>query len=493
MYNIGFDLGSSSIKGSIVDSNSGKELITLNEPKKEMNIISSQNDWAEQSPNKWWEYICNLTKRLINESKIKSEDISNVGISYQMHGLVVVDRDGNPLRNSIIWCDSRAVEIGEIALEQLGSKKCSENLLNSPGNFTASKLKWVKENEPDIYKKIYKYMLPGDYIAYKLTGIISTTRNGLSEGILWDYKNFKIANWLLDYYGIDPSLTPNLVENFTDQGRITSEASSLTGLPEGIPISYRAGDQPNNALSLNVFKVGEIAATAGTSGVVYAITDNIISKELTKINHFAHVNYTRDNQVLGKLLCINSAGIMYKWLKNISKEDSYKSMNEKANQIKIGSEGLVIIPFGNGAERMFNNMNLGGHFFNLNLNKHTNHHIYRAALESIAFSFVYGIEILKNDHTKINVIKAGNDNLFRSEIFSTTVSTLIDQKIEIYNTTGSIGAARAAGLIDGDFNKFEKNITSNDHVKTFSPNQDKKAYIRAYENWKIELNKILNK
>ena len=493
MYNIGFDLGSSSIKGSIVDSNSGKEIITLNEPKKEMDIISSQNDWAEQNPNKWWEYICNLTKRLINESKIKSEDISNVGISYQMHGLVVVDRDGNPLRNSIIWCDSRAVEIGEIALEQLGSKKCSENLLNSPGNFTASKLKWVKENEPDIYKKIYKYMLPGDYIAYKLTGIISTTRNGLSEGILWDYKNFKIANWLLDYYGIDPSLTPNLVENFTDQGRITSEASSLTGLPEGIPISYRAGDQPNNALSLNVFKVGEIAATAGTSGVVYAITDNIISKELTKINHFAHVNYTRDNQVLGKLLCINSAGIMYKWLKNISKEDSYKAMNEKANQIKIGSEGLVIIPFGNGAERMFNNMNLGGHFFNLNLNKHTNHHIYRAALESIAFSFVYGIEILKNDNTKINVIKAGNDNLFRSEIFSTTVSTLIDQKIEIYNTTGSIGAARAAGLIDGDFNKFEKNITSNDHVKTFSPNQDKKAYIRAYENWKIELNKILNK
>lgn len=493
MYNIGFDLGSSSIKGSIVDSNSGKELITLNEPKKEMDIISSQNDWAEQNPNKWWEYICNLTKRLINESKIKSEDISNVGISYQMHGLVVVDSDGNPLRNSIIWCDSRAVEIGEIALEQLGSKKCSENLLNSPGNFTASKLKWVKENEPDIYKKIYKYMLPGDYIAYKLTGIISTTRNGLSEGILWDYKNFKIANWLLDYYGIDPSLTPNLVENFTDQGRITSEASSLTGLPEGIPISYRAGDQPNNALSLNVFKVGEIAATAGTSGVVYAITDNIISKELTKINHFAHVNYTRDNQVLGKLLCINSAGIMYKWLKNISKEDSYKAMNEKANQIKIGSEGLVIIPFGNGAERMFNNMNLGGHFFNLNLNKHTNHHIYRAALESIAFSFVYGIEILKNDHTKINVIKAGNDNLFRSEIFSTTVSTLIDQKIEIYNTTGSIGAARAAGLIDGDFNKFEKNITSNDHVKTFSPNQDKKAYIRAYENWKKELNRILNK
>ena len=493
MYNIGFDLGSSSIKGSIVDSHSGKEILTLSEPKQEMDIISPKTDWAEQDPQKWWDYICNLTKRLIAESKIDSAKICAVGISYQMHGLVIVDKNGYPLRNSIIWCDSRAVEIGETALEELGSKKCSENLLNSPGNFTASKLKWVKENEGEIYKNIYKYMLPGDYIAYKLTGVINTTKNGLSEGILWDYKNFNIANWLLDYYEIDSYLTPDLVENFTNQGTITSEASSLTGLPEGIPISYRAGDQPNNALSLNVFKAGQIAATGGTSGVVYAITDNINSKELTRVNHFAHVNYTKDNQVLGKLLCINSAGIMYKWLKNISKEDSYEGMNEKANQIEIGSDGLVIIPFGNGAERMFNNKNIGAQFCNLNLNKHTNHHMYRAALESIAFSFVYGIEILKNDNTKINVIKAGNDNLFRSKIFSNTVSTLIDQKIEIYNTTGSIGAARAAGLIDGDFNKFEKNITSNDHVKTFSPNQDKKAYIRAYENWKIELNRILNK
>jgi len=493
MYNIGFDLGSSSIKGSIVDSHSGKEILTLSEPKQEMDIISPKTDWAEQDPQKWWDYICNLTKRLIAESKIDSAKICAVGISYQMHGLVIVDKNGYPLRNSIIWCDSRAVEIGETALEELGSKKCSENLLNSPGNFTASKLKWVKENEGEIYKNIYKYMLPGDYIAYKLTGVINTTKNGLSEGILWDYKNFNTANWLLDYYEIDSYLTPDLVENFTNQGTITSEASSLTGLPQGIPISYRAGDQPNNALSLNVFKSGEIAATGGTSGVVYAITDNINSNELTRINHFAHVNYSKDNQVLGKLLCINSAGIMYKWLKNISKEDSYEGMNEKANQIEIGSDGLVIIPFGNGAERMFNNKNIGAQFCNLNLNKHTNHHIYRAALESIAFSFVYGIEILKNDNTKINVIKAGNDNLFRSKIFSNTVSTLIDQKIEIYNTTGSIGAARAAGLIDGDFNKFEKNITSNDHVKTFSPNQDKKAYIRAYENWKRELNRILNK
>ncbi len=493
MYNIGFDLGSSSIKGSIVDSHSGKEILTLSEPKQEMDIISPKTDWAEQDPQKWWDYICNLTKRLIAESKIDSAKICAVGISYQMHGLVIVDKNGYPLRNSIIWCDSRAVEIGETALEELGSKKCSENLLNSPGNFTASKLKWVKENEGEIYKNIYKYMLPGDYIAYKLTGVINTTKNGLSEGILWDYKNFNTANWLLDYYEIDSYLTPDLVENFTNQGTITSDASSLTGLPEGIPISYRAGDQPNNALSLNVFKAGEIAATGGTSGVVYAITDNINSKELTRVNHFAHVNYTKDNQVLGKLLCINSAGIMYKWLKNISKEDSYERMNEKANQIEIGSDGLVIIPFGNGAERMFNNKNIGAQFCNLNLNKHTNHHMYRAALESIAFSFVYGIEILKNDNTKINVIKAGNDNLFRSKIFSNTVSTLIDQKIEIYNTTGSIGAARAAGLIDGDFNKFEKNITSNDHVKTFSPNQDKKAYIRAYENWKRELNRILNK
>jgi xylulokinase len=491
LYHIGFDIGSSSVKVAIVETISGKKVILVHEPEHEMEIKVLHKDWAEQDPELWWKFICKASKRAINESNIEASKITGIGISYQMHGLVVIDKKGNSLRNSIIWCDSRAIAIGNQAFTELGEEKCSTNLLNSPGNFTASKLKWVKDNEPEVYQKIYKYMLPGDYIAYKLTGDISTTKNGLSEGILWDYKKDTVANWVLDYFEIDRSLTPKIVENFSNQGVVHSNASMEIGLPIGIPVVYRAGDQPNNALSLNILMPGEVAATGGTSGVIYAVTDTLKSKESSRINHFAHVNYSKENTVVGKLLCINGAGIQYRWLKNHSGAVSYENMNRKAAEVPIGSNGVIVIPFGNGAERMLNNKNVGTHFLNLNLNTHGHGHMYRAALEGIAFSFVYGMEILKNDNAKIDTIRAGNDNLFRSEIFSNTVSSLIGHEIEIYNTTGAIGAARAVGLIDGDFEKFGKNITKNAHVKTFKPLKDKEPYIKAYQNWLKELEIII--
>ena len=493
MYYIGFDIGSSSVKVALVNALSGKKIIALHEPQEEMAITALQSDWAEQDPNSWWEYVCKATKRVIREAKVSAKEISGIGISYQMHGLVVVDKAGVPLRDSIIWCDSRAVDIGNKAFEDLGEEKCASNLLNSPGNFTASKLKWVKDNESELYKKIYKYMLPGDYIAYKLTGEMNTTKNGLSEGILWDYKEDKVADWLLDYYGINPSLTPTIVQNFTNQGEVDQKGSQESGIPFGTPVIYRAGDQPNNALSLNILKPGDVAATGGTSGVIYAVTDILKSKESSRINNFAHVNYTPKSTNVGKLLCINGAGIMYRWLRNNLGEESYEAMNKKASKVAVGSEGVVVIPFGNGAERMLNSKNIGTHFINLNLNQHSSSHLCRSALEGIAFSFVYGMEILKDDNAKINVIRAGNDNLFRSEIFSNTLATLIGHEIEIYNTTGSVGAARACGLTDGNFEKFGKNITENDHVMTFVPLKNKEPYEVAYQHWKMELEKFLNR
>lgn len=490
MYYIGYDIGSSSVKVALVEAATGKKVIVLNEPQNEMEILSLQPDWAEQDPEMWWQYICTATKRAIKEANVDASKIQGIGISYQMHGLVIVDKDGKSLRNSIIWCDSRAVEIGNKAYAEIGTDKCAEHLLNSPGNFTASKLKWVKENEPEVYSKIDKYMLPGDYIALKLTGEVTTTKNGLSEGMLWDYKENKVADWLLDYYGINQSLTPNIVENFTNQGTVTEKGSQESGLPVGIPIVYRAGDQPNNALSLNVLRPGEVAATGGTSGVFYAVTETNSGKS-TRVNNFVHVNYSESNPRVGKLLNINGAGIQYRWMRNNTGNESYEEMNEKASQVNVGSNGLVVIPFGNGAERMFNNKNIGSHIINLNFNIHSNAHLYRASLEAIAFSFVYGMECLKDDNAKINVIRAGNDNLFRSEIFSNTVATLIGHEIEIYNTTGAVGAARAVGLTDGDFEKFGSAITTNDHVMTFLPLKNKEEYEKAYQNWKKELELIV--
>ena len=491
MYNLGYDLGSSSIKVALVSSTTGERIAVVSEPKKEMEMLALENNWAEQNPEDWWYHICNATKRILKETKTNASEIKGIGISYQMHGLVIVDHEGKPLRDSIIWCDGRAVSIGNEAFEKLGEQKCSEHLLNSPANFTASKLRWVKENEPELYAKIYKAMLPGEFIAYKLSGKCVTTISGLSEGIYWDFKEGEIAQWLLDYYQIDKSLLAEILPTFSIQGTVTKGAAEATGLSEGTPILYRAGDQPNNALSLNVFNPGEIAATGGTSGVIYAVTNNLSVKESSRVNNFAHVNFSENQTSIGKLLCVNGSGIMYRWLLNNLQVNSYEEMNDLAESIPIGSAGVTILPFGNGPERMLENKNIGAVMGNINLNKHSKGHLCRAVLEGIAFSFVYGMEILKSDGVKPSVIRAGNDNLFRSSIFSNTIATLIDFEIEIYNTTGAIGAARACELVNDDFDSFGKQIINNDYVMTYRPSADKEAYRKAYRIWKNELETTL--
>ena len=491
MYYLGIDIGSSSIKIALVDSQSGKSLAVVQEPEEEMTMYALRKGWAEQKPQDWWQCICRGIFRIKKTSGITRDQIIGIGISYQMHGLVVVDKKGEPLRKSIIWCDSRAVTIGNDAYTNLGEEFCDGHLLNSPANFTASKLRWVKENEPELYAKIYKFMLPGDFAAFKFSGNINTTLSGLSEGVFWDFKNDTLSKELLEHYQIDESLVPDVVDTFGVQAKVSEQGAAESGLNVGTPILYRAGDQPNNALSLNVFHPGEVAATGGTSGVMYAVTDNLSVKECARVNNFAHVNYKRNtSQNIGKLLCINGAGIQYRWLMNNLDVATYEDMNQLASTVEIGSDGVCLIPFGNGAERMLLNQDVGTRIVSLNLNRHDKAHLCRAALEGIAFSFVYGFEIMQKDGIQPTVIRAGNDNLFRSEIFANTIATLIQQEIEIYNTTGAIGAARACALKDGDYEKFSS-FMGNDHVMTFMPLKEASAYKKAYQNWKNELELIL--
>ncbi len=499
MYLLGYDIGSSSIKAALVSIASGEKIAVVQSPAQEMDILAPHPGWAEQHPDTWWQHVCIATQKLLAQTGAKPSEIRGIGIAYQMHGLVLTDKSHEALRPSIIWCDSRAVEVGKRAFDEMGQERCLSQLLNSPGNFTAAKLAWVKENEPAIFEKTHKFMLPGDYIAMKLTGEIMTTASGLSEGIFWDFKENGVANSIMQHFGFDEKLIPDIAPTFSPQGKLSKAAAAATGLAEGTPVTYRAGDQPNNALSLNVLEPGEVAATGGTSGVVYGVVDQPKYDPQSRVNSFLHVNHSQQSAVgndstrIGILLCINGAGSQYSWMKHQLAQgaESYPDMERQATEVPPGANGLRILPFGNGAERMLGNRDIGSRVNNLHFNRHNRAHFYRAALEGIAFSFVYGMGILKEMGLNVQVIRVGNDNLFQSAVFSNTISNLVGSRIEMVETTGAVGAAKAAGVATGIFSSVGEAMTGGKVFLAYEPGNMNGVYREAYRAWEEDLLNVL--
>ena len=495
MYFLGYDIGSSSVKACLLDGNSGKIVASDFFPKQEMNITAHRAGWAEQEPDMWWKYLTEATKSVMSLSGVSPADIGAIGISYQMHGLVMVDKAGKVIRPAIIWCDSRAVSYGEKALTSIGYEKCMGALLNSPGNFTASKLAWVKENEPELFEKIQYLMLPGDYIAFRMTGEPCTTPSGLSEGILWDFKENKPAGFLLDYFGFGHDIIPEVKPTFSKQGCLTADIARELGLAEGIPVTYRAGDQPNNAFSLNVMNPGEVASTAGTSGVVYGVSDKVAYDKASRVNTFAHVSHNKSEPRLGILLCINGTGILNSWTKrNMAPDMGYEDMNVMAAGIPPGSGGLAVLPFGNGAERMLENKTLGAQFNGLHFTMHNRAHVFRAVQEGIVFSFKYGLDIMSGMGITPKVIRAGMANMFLSPVFRETLSTVTGAVIELYDTDGAAGAARGAGIGSGWYKSPSEAFTSLKKLNMVEPClKNREAVEIAYMWWKDCLMAELNK
>jgi xylulokinase len=499
MLLLGIDIGTSSIKASVVDADTQQVIASAQYPDVEAPISSPFAGWAEQNPEMWWNNTIEAIKRVNTlgkqeATKFDSKEIGAIGIAYQMHGLVMVDKDKKVLRPSIIWCDSRAVQIGDKAFSEMGEELCLNHLLNSPGNFTASKLAWVKSNEPQIFEQCDKIMLPGDYIAMMLTDEITTSNSGLSEGIFWDFQENSVSKDLLKYYGFDESIIPDIRPVFSEHGKVTPLIADILEIKAGTPVTYKAGDQPNNALSLDVLNPGEIAATAGTSGVVYAVSDQISYDPQSRINSFAHVNHkiNGENRV-GILLCINGTGILNRWAKeNFGKDLTYPDMNKQAEQIAIGSNGLLVMPFGNGAERILNNRILGSSFHNLDFNIHTQAHVFRAAQEGIAFSFNYGLGIMQANGVEPKVIRAGKANMFLSDIFSNALVNVTDTPIELYDTDGAKGAALGAGYGVSYYSTPKEAMSKLIKLKVIEPKSaDVMAYREAYENWKLVLEKLM--
>jgi len=489
-YLLGYDVGSSSVKVALLDIETGKALATGTSPDQEMGMIAHEAGWAEQHPDSWWQEAVNATHKLKAKYPFDPALVAGIGISYQMHGLVVVDKDLRPLRPSIIWCDSRAVEIGNHAFDDLGNDYSLQHLLNSPGNFTASKLKWVKDKEPQIFEQIRYFMLPGDYLALRMSGTPQTTVSGLSEGIFWDFAEQKVSQKLLDLYGFDSSLIPQIVDTFSPQSQLSASAAAELGLKAGIPIAYRAGDQPNNAFSLNVLNPGEVATTAGTSGVVYGINAQATSDPLSRVNTFAHVNSTPEEQRNGVLLCVNGTGILNSWVRRFAGGISYDEMNQQAAQTPVGAEGLTFLPFGNGAERVLENRLLGGQLQGINFNTHTPAHVFRAAQEGIVFALQYGLQVMKEMGVQTHTVRAGHANLFLSPLFREAFANTTGATIELYDTDGAQGAARAAGIGTGVFD-FKSAFNGLTQIATVEPLADlQEKYANTYAIWEEALKKI---
>ncbi len=494
MKSLGIDIGSSSVKVSLLEIETGECVASSTNPQSEMRIDAPRPGWAEQDPETWWYYACEGIRHISTDHNLR--EVVSIGITYQMHGLTLLDRAGKPLRKALIWCDSRAVEIGAEALEQIGRDFCLTHTLNSPGNFTASKLAWVKRNEPEIFDKIHRFMLPGDYIAYRLSGEISTSVSGLSEQILWDFKEEHRADFVADHYGIPHDIIPEAGLSIGIQARTNKATEEALGIPAGTPISYRAGDQPNNAFSLNVMEAGEIAATGGTSGVVYGVVDTPKADPLSRVNTFVHVNHHPEAPRYGILLCINGTGIMNSWIRRniVQQTADYTQMNTLAESVPAGSEGLLVLPFGNGAERVLENRTTGAEIVGIDLNRHTSAHILRAAQEGIAYSFRYGIDIMRGMGLKPDVIRAGKANLFLSSLFRRTLATLTGARIELFNTDGALGAARGAALGAGFYKSREEAFASLRRLEVVEPAaSDREALEAGYAAWCREVETKLNR
>lgn len=483
MLLLGIDLGTSSIKVSVVDAASQRCLASASFPDTESAIESPRPGWAEQDPEMWWHNTVQAILRCHALGTYDPLDIGAIGIAYQMHGLVLVDRQQQVLRPAIIWCDSRAVTAGQKAYDALGADYCRTHLLNSPGNFTASKLAWVKEQEPAVYAAIDKLLLPGDFLAMRLTGECSSTTAGLSEGIFWDFRKNSVSAPLLRYWGFDESLIAPLRPLFSSHGQLLDKIAAQLQLRAGLPVTYKAGDQPNNALALNVLAPGELAATAGTSGVVYAVANNLAGDAHSRINSFAHVNHSAEQPRIGLLLCINATGIFNKWIREIEgPQFSYPQLNELAAAAPAGSDGLLAIPFGNGAERMLQNRIIGTHFHEIDLNKHGRNHLLRAVQEGIAYAFRYGVDIMKENGVAVQVIRASRANLFQSPVFAQAFADINRVTVEFYEGDGSYGAALGAGIGVGVYGSAAEAAELRRPVATIEPG-NAEALEQGYHRW----------
>lgn len=452
-YLLGIDVGTSGTKTVIFDEVGNTVVSAVYEyPLYQPNI-----GWAEQEPGDWWNATVLGIRKVLFDSGIKADDISGIGLSGQMHGLVMLDKDNNVLRRSIIWCDQRSTKECEQVTSIIGAKRLREITANPAlTGFTASKIMWVKNNEPEIFERTAKIMLPKDYVRFKLTGEFATEVSDAGGMQLMDIPNRCWSSEVLGKLEIDIEKLPKLYESQQVSAKVSKEAAELTGLSEGTAVVGGAGDQAAGAVGNGIVKPGVVSSTIGTSGVVFAYLDKISIDPAGRVHTFCHA-VPNAWHVMG---VTQAAGLSLKWFRdnfcneeiNVAKlmgVDPYVLMDKQAVQSELGGGGLIYLPYLMGERTPHLDAYARGVFFGLSA-KHDKKDMIRAVMEGVAYSLRDCIEIIGEMGIEVSEIRASGGG-GRSKLWKQIQADVFGKGVTTINSSEgpALGVALLAGVGTG--------------------------------------------
>ncbi len=433
-YLLGVDIGTSGTKTVLFDVAGNTIMSDL----QEYPLYQPKVGWAEQDPEDWWRAVYTSINNVVFKSGVKAEEIKGVGLSGQMHGAVLLDGNNNVLRKSIIWCDQRSSAECEQITSLIGKERLIEITANPAlTGFTASKVMWVKNNEPDIYEKVRKILLPKDYIRYKLTGEFATEVSDASGMQFMDIANRKWSDEVLTKLGIDKSYLADLYESQEISGRINSGSAKLTGLKEDTPVVGGAGDQAAGAIGNGIVKPGIISSTIGTSGVVFAYSDKVTIDPKGRVHTFCHA-VPGTWHIMG---VTQGAGLSLKWFRDnfcieekrvaeLMGVDPYVLMDKEAEKVEAGCSGLIYLPYLMGERTPHLDPNARGVFFGLSA-KHEKPDMLRAVMEGVVYSLADCLGIIKEMGVDVSEVRAsgggGKSKIWRqmqADVFGSSICTI---------------------------------------------------------------------
>ncbi len=486
-YLLGLDIGTSGTKTALFDENGN----TIKTATYGYELFQPKVGWAEQNPEDWWKACVEGIKDVIKNSGVSCNDIKGIGLSGQMHGLVLVDENNQVIRNSIIWCDQRTEKECEYITEKIGR----ERLISITGNpamtgFTLSKLLWVRNNEPENYKKIKKILLPKDYIRFRLTNVFATEVSDASGMQMLDINSRDWSTELLNELEIDKNILAPVYESVVVSGYVTKETAEITGLAEGTAVVGGAGDQAAGAIGNGIVSEGIISTVIGSSGVVFASTDTPRFDNGGRVHTLCHA-------VPGKwhvMGVTQGAGLSFKWFKETfcqkeiedckeNKLNIYDVLTAKAAQSKPGANGVIYLPYLMGERTPHLDPNVKGGFLGVSLiNNHDD--FIRSILEGVSFSLKNCLDIIEDMNVNIHDIRVSGGGA-ESEVWRQILSDIFGYSLTTVKASEgpALGVAILAAVGTGIYPSVEdacnKIIKGQDKV---TPNKDThEEYMKVYK------------